>query len=357
MYWWEPDEAERFFMEITTRDDIGVDLKAPRDARNGKLTPGYALIEAIRPGDAVIHYSSREEAIVGVSRVVGRGEPHPIYWVARGSYARRANAKAAVLPGIRVPLVDFTPLAPRITLAAARELEAPIMSIRDSLQERHGGPLYFPWTPYRGGPMRTFQSYLVKFPKDLMSIFPSIRQALTDLPASSEIRLDSSTGIASTIEDLAGKSRRRAAGQGFQLDQEVRVVVEARAMDAAISYFSCFGTVEDVHGTESFDLTCKMDGILKHIEVKGTTTDGDHVLLTPLEVAHARDYPHVALFILANIEVTTSNEGVVSARGGTQTVFDPWHIDDGGNLIPLGYTYLVPASQARVLEQPITTIE
>jgi hypothetical protein len=37
--------------------------------------------------------------------------------------------------------------------------------------------------------------------------------------------------------------------------------------------------------------------------VKGTTTDGVEVILTPNEVEHAREYPHTALFILSNIGI------------------------------------------------------
>src|SRR5216683_1320762 len=45
------------------------------------------------PGDLVIHYDSRSEALVGVSVATGPAEPSPIFWVARGSYARRAGER------------------------------------------------------------------------------------------------------------------------------------------------------------------------------------------------------------------------------------------------------------------------
>ena len=54
-----------------------------------------------------------------------------------------------------------------------------------------------------------------------------------------------------------GRSRRRGRGQGFQLDQEVKVAVEARAMNMATEFYSAAWNVEDVHGNESYDLVCR----------------------------------------------------------------------------------------------------
>ena len=36
--------------------------------------------------------------------------------------------------------------------------------------------------------------------------------------------------------------------------------------------------------TESYDLICRRGDEVKHVEVKGTTTDGAEVILTPNEV-------------------------------------------------------------------------
>ena len=99
-------------MEITRRDDIGADLKAPSAARGGVATASYALVPLVQPGDVVVHYDSRQEAIVGVSVASSPAEPAPIYWVARGSYARRAGEQARWLPGLRVALDQYRQLEP-----------------------------------------------------------------------------------------------------------------------------------------------------------------------------------------------------------------------------------------------------
>jgi hypothetical protein len=81
---------------------------------------------------------------------------------------------------------------------------------------------------------------------------------------------------------------------------------------------------------------------VKHVEVKGTTTDGVGVILTLNEVRHAHEYPSIALFILSNIIVERADDAAVRAVGGDRHLFDPWPIDDG-TLTPLGFRYQVPS--------------
>ena len=97
-FWWAWDADENIFMEITRREDIGADLKAPLAARGGVDTPGYTLVSAVQAGNVIVHYDSAAERIVGVSRVTGERYNEPIWWAARGSYARKA---AVTLSGFR----------------------------------------------------------------------------------------------------------------------------------------------------------------------------------------------------------------------------------------------------------------
>jgi uncharacterized protein DUF3883 len=117
-------------------------------------------------------------------------------------------------------------------------------------------------------------------------------------------------------------------------------------MNAATEFYAESWKVEDVHGKESYDLVCRRDGEVKHIEVKGTTTDGIEVILTPNEVAHARNYRNTALFVLKNIRVSRSEDDTVKAAGGVRCLYDPWEIDAGA-LTPVGYRYMVPGLALR----------
>ena len=282
-YWWERAAGENVWMEITGREDIGADLKAPSTARGGVATGSYVLLPLVQPGDVVIHYDTRQEAIVGVSVVSSTAEPAPIYWVARGSYARRAGEQSRWLPGLRVALDQYRQLEPPVTLADVRQRKDALLALRQRLQARASGePIYFPWIPYQDT-LRTFQSYLVKMPREALSLFPKLRAMVDQAEAQpSEIALASPADLAEdAVLDAAGKVARRGRGQGFQLDQEVKAAVEALAMNLATEFYSKAWDVEDVHGTESYDLICRRGDEVKHVEVKGTTTDGAEVILTP----------------------------------------------------------------------------
>jgi hypothetical protein len=341
-YWWDGDPCENLYMEITRRDDMGADLKAPSAARGGAVTPGYALVAAVHPGDVIIHYDSREEQIAGVSVVTGTAEPAPIHWVARGSYARRAGERARWLPGIRVPLGRYARLDAPVMLADIRARRGELLQLREQLQERAPGqPLYFPWIPYQDT-LRTFQSYLVKMPRAAIGMFPQLRAAAEQAGAASSAAGFSPVEQAQdAVDQAAGRSARRGRGQGFQLDQAAKVAVEAHAMNVATDFYAASWSVEDVHGRESYDLVCRQGDNETRVEVKGTTTDGTEVILTPNEVEHARSYPHTALFILSNIALELAEDGAVIATGGIRHVFDPWIIDNG-TLTPVGFRYQAP---------------
>jgi hypothetical protein len=288
-YWWERDAGENVWMEITRRDDIGADLKAPSAARGGVVTASYVLVPLVQPGDVVVHYDSRQEAIVGVSVASNAAEPAPIYWVARGSYARRAGEQPRWLPGLRVALDQYRQLEPPVRLAEIRRHKEALLTLRRQIQAGVGRqPIYFPWIAYQDT-LRTFQSYLVKMPREAIGLFPQLRAMVDQAKArASGLVLASPTEQAEeAVKDAAGKVARRARGQGFQLDQEVKVAVEALAMNMATDFYNKAWDVEDVHGTKSYDLICCRGDELKHVEVKGTTTDGAEVILTPNEVMHA----------------------------------------------------------------------
>ena len=152
----------------------------------------------------------------------------------------------------------------------------------------------------------------------------------------------------------AGRGREgRAAGkgQGFQLDQEMKVAVEALAMNLAAEFYSKDGDVEDVHGRESYDLICRRGDEVKHVEVKGTTTNGAEVILTPNEVRHARQYPCSALFVVSNIAILRAENGTVAATSGNHHCYDLWRVADG-TLTPLGLRYQVPPTPTEDARTP-----
>lgn len=147
-------------------------------------------------------------------------------------------------------LDEYRQLEPPVTLADIRQRKDELLALRQRIQARAGGqPIYFPWIPYRGR-----APHLPELPGQ-------------DASASNQL-------VCSAPRDV---------------DQEAKAAVEALAMNLATEFYSKTWDVQDVHGTESYDLICRRGREKKHVEVKGTTTDGAEVILTPNEVRHAQD--------------------------------------------------------------------
>ena len=184
-------------------------------------------------------------------------------------------------------------------------------------------------------------------PQEAISLFPQLRTMVDQAKghAPGLVPTSPTEQAEDAVKDAAGKVAHRGRGQGFQLDQQVKVAVEALAMNMATEFYSKAWVVEDVHSTESYDLICRRGDEVKHVEVKGTTTDGAEVILTPNEVKHAREHPYTALFVVSNITVERAEDGTVIATGGKHHLYDPWRLDDG-TLTPLGFRYQVPVISA-----------
>ena len=79
------------------------------------------------------------------------------------------------------------------------------------------------------------------------------------------------------------------------------------------------------------------------VEVKGTTTVGETVLLTFNEVQHAlTTYPRTALAVVRGIALHNAGTTSPTATGGALEIHQPWRPLDV-DLRPLGYTYTIPA--------------
>ena len=93
-----------------------------------------------------------------------------------------------------------------------------------------------------------------------------------------------------------------------------------------------------------YDLHCvhRTSGAVLYVEVKGTTTAGEEVLLTPNEVRFAREHSgQMALFVQSGIVVEQSEDGQVTASAGISRTWKPWNVD-AGKLKAVGYVYTVP---------------
>jgi hypothetical protein len=134
---------------------------------------------------------------------------------------------------------------------------------------------------------------------------------------------------------------RSRMGQGFRQSAEERTAIDRHAMEVATRHLESLNwAVEDRSIDHPYDLYCERDGDELHVEVKGTTSDGMGVLLTPNEVAHARsNFPEVALLVVFAILLSTDDDGDAVAEEGEIDLVVPWDIDAHGSLKPTGFSY------------------
>jgi hypothetical protein len=173
---------------------------------------------------------------------------------------------------------------------------------------------------------------------------PNKRQALeidSEYSASAE-SIPEIMQVTEAIEVITGK-RKAASGQGFQISSKIRRAVELKAMGLATAYFKNLGwRVENVSQRESYDLRCLKDIEELHVEVKGTTSNGSQVLLTPNEVEHAKlNRLNAVLVVVSHLQVNDMDADEPKVTGGEIKVFQPWLLNDNA-LKAVGYTYQIP---------------
>jgi hypothetical protein len=172
------------------------------------------------------------------------------------------------------------------------------------------------------------RGYLKKYPK--------LKKTLDDLfDRVSATDPDQEVGEAEQIA-LEGVDKEQAKGAGFLLNKALRLALERYAMDAAKAYFkSSRFVVVDHSKNHPYDLRCRRGNEVLYVEVKGTKTKAEQIILTNGEVKFARHHKgQMALFILHSIKV----RGELQLKGGRQRLIRRWDVDKG-HLSPLAFMY------------------
>ena len=137
--------------------------------------------------------------------------------------------------------------------------------------------------------------------------------------------------------DLTGPRRQGRA----RLPQAHKKAIEEHAVEVAMKHLEKkgFTNIKDVGKDRSYDIAAKLNGIDFYIEVKGTMSLGEKVVLTKNEVLlHRQEHPNNALIVVSQIELDRSEPP--SAKGGRVFFISPWQIEDA-DLVALGYDYVV----------------
>lgn len=311
--WWIHDPSERYWLEITNREDIGTNLLAPQVNDRGEDYWSYALVTEVRPGDLVLHWDKNHgPGIVGYSHVRGEAFASTITWQSRGTYGRQRSASGPELAW-QAPLGGYRRLKRPVTQARLREIEPRIRSLRERLAGMVEGPLYFPFALSNTRPLRAAQGYLTKLPRALVEELPELLELRQT--AISEPHEPEPLRLLPSLRESA-----RSTGYGRQRDVRRRQAVERYAMDLVIDHYRSLGyAVEDVGDHSPWDITVRRGGAEAHIEVKGSTTAREAIDLTEGEVRHAEGTV-TCLIVIDQIELDSD----LHCHGGRWRAWTDW---------------------------------
>lgn len=131
-----------------------------------------------------------------------------------------------------------------------------------------------------------------------------------------------------------------SGSQGYEQDPEMRSAVELYAEAVATRHYVSQGFQVKKFG-KPFDLLCEKDGESIHVEVKGSRTKLDTVILTINEVTDAENADWQSdLFIVDQIVVERMGEKLVPS-GGVARVIQKW-VPAKEMLAPSEFRYRLP---------------
>ena len=337
-YWWSDLPGERYWCEITDRARVGDDLRCPQLDEGGKPYWSYSLILQIRPGDLIFHYYTPKKAFVGASVATGIAVPDKMSWTPHGTVGRGKAVHAAERQAWSLPIAGYVSAHEPLTLA---DIQVDDAWVRKWITEKRSGAdvVAAPFQPYPGR-LRGYQGYLTKMPLAFVHRWSKLQMMADQLSGygyverlAAELQ-DRDDVIAAVVEDVCYHR-----SQGFCSNPKVRRAIEGFAVLRAKRYYEAQGYDVEVRG-KPYDLRCSKDDSVLHVEVKGTSTTGEQVLLTPNEVAFVSEHSSsMALFIVSGLRVSLDDEPMVS--GGTAIEIRPWQIQEEC-LASIGYTYCVP---------------
>lgn len=201
-YWWDTLPAEKYWVEITDRPDVGADLKCPQADESSKPYWSYYLIRDIQPGDIIFHYWTPKKAFVGASVAGGPLEERPISWVPHGTYGR-ARETHNLREGWWLPVYGYTEANTPLTLEYANHSEEQVW-IRQwvsTMKERAGSGLVAAPFQLYPGKLRGQQGYIAKMPLVFVERWPQ----LSELAASLSTTEDKLSALAESHPEILNK--------------------------------------------------------------------------------------------------------------------------------------------------------
>ena len=145
------------------------------------------------------------------------------------------------------------------------------------------------------------------------------------------------SGFDNEVQENITTSTHSFGGQGFQSDVETRLMIEAYSMKLCQCYYEKQNyEVKDVSANQPYDLLIKKKDKIFFVEVKGTQTKAENIILTKNEVALNKSQGNdMILFIVHSIGM---NKKSVKKGSGIVKIIKPWVVNPD-MLICISYTY------------------
>jgi len=277
--WWGDDRDERFWLEITDRKNLGIDLRAPQSGQDGRPKWQYALINEVRSGDIVFHYSELPGETAGIcawSRAVGEVWQEPIIWPAHtGDHPGGGRRE----PGWRLCLEGYFPVRGGvITLEAIRSLDQEIRAIEARLRERFGRPTY---APFEAGnrPIHPFPAYLTKMPREMVMLFPGTAEvAALELEDPKPVPTEAHRTYRRTNEHVLVSDRNPFSVDPALVERGLRAHAQAQNELADFLEWHGIRPLSPAPTEPNFDLAFAHEDVLIIVEVKALAGDIDRQL-------------------------------------------------------------------------------
>lgn len=116
--------------------------------------------------------------------------------------------------------------------------------------------------------------------------------------------------------------------QGFHSDPKIRKLIEEHAMEEAKKELKKCGyhDFKRTSATRPYDYTCVRNGGQFFVEVKGTQTTGNGIILTRNEVEHVNANPNrCVLVVVHSVKVS----GDLIAKSGATMITETWNLAEG----------------------------
>jgi hypothetical protein len=170
--WWEGVPGERFWLGITRRDGERNVLAAPCSIHTPR---GFLpLIAAVNDGDIVFHYDEVQQAVVAWSTSRGRPRKRSLAWCGLPQDSDFDIDEVRLLPSWTIGLERPAPLDDVVRLDEIARTHWGLFPALRELEDRVGGPLYYPFAMDDPSSTRLLAGYVFKLPALFVESFTAM---------------------------------------------------------------------------------------------------------------------------------------------------------------------------------------